>query len=67
MAHCAEIVERDVEFGRHDVQAIQSEAGAMVGDIANTTGVDAVLASEEHQCVAIDRRTADGASLDVTP
>jgi hypothetical protein len=27
--------------------------------------VDAVLASEEHQYVAIDRRTADGAALDV--
>jgi hypothetical protein len=38
----------------------------MVGDIANTTCVDAVLASEKHQYVAIDRRTADGASLDVT-
>jgi hypothetical protein len=28
--------------------------------------VDAVLAGEKHQYVAIDRRTADGASLDVT-
>jgi hypothetical protein len=37
----------------------------MVGDIANTTCVDAVLASEEHQYVAIDRRTADGPALDV--
>jgi hypothetical protein len=36
----------------------------MVGDIANTTCVD--VAIEEHQYVAIDRRTADGASLDVT-
>jgi hypothetical protein len=37
----------------------------MVGDIANTTCVDAILASEEHQYVAIDRRAADGAALDV--
>jgi hypothetical protein len=37
----------------------------MVGDLANTTCVDAVLASEKHQYIAIDRRTADGASLDV--
>jgi hypothetical protein len=65
-AHRAEIVERNTELGRHYFQAVQSKAGAMVGDIANTTGVDAVLASEEHQYVAIDRRTADGASLDVT-
>jgi hypothetical protein len=28
--------------------------------------LDAVLASEEHQYVAIDRRAADSASLDVT-
>jgi hypothetical protein len=38
----------------------------MVSDISNATCVDAVLAGEEHQYVAIDRRTADGASLDVT-
>jgi hypothetical protein len=37
----------------------------MVGDIANTTCLDAVLASEEHQHVAIDARTADRAALDV--
>jgi hypothetical protein len=36
----------------------------MVGDIANTTCVD--VAIEEHQYVAIDRRTAAGASLAVT-
>jgi hypothetical protein len=64
-AHGAEIVERNAEFGRNDVQAVQSKAGAMVGDIANTTCVDAVLASEEHQHVAIDRRAADGAAFDV--
>ncbi|MDR3485816.1 MAG: hypothetical protein P4M05_13010 [Bradyrhizobium sp.] len=27
--------------------------------------MDAVLASEEHQYIAIDRRTADGASLEI--
>jgi hypothetical protein len=64
-AHGTEIVERNAEFGRNDVQAVQSEAGAMVGDIANTTCVDTVLASEEHQHVAIDRRAADGAALNV--
>ena len=37
----------------------------MIGDIANTTSVDAVLASEEHQHVTIDRRAADGAALEV--
>jgi len=36
----------------------------MVRDIATTTCVD--VAIEEHQYVAIDRRAADGASLDVT-
>jgi hypothetical protein len=36
----------------------------MVRDIANTTCVD--VAIEEHRYVAIDRRTADGASLAVT-
>jgi hypothetical protein len=62
-AHRAEIVERNAEFGRHDVQAVQSEAGTLVGDIANTTCVD--VAIEEHQYVAIDRRAAAGAALDV--
>jgi hypothetical protein len=62
-AHRAEIVERNAELGRQDVQAVQSKAGAMVGDIADATWVD--VAIEEHQYVAIDRRTADGASLDV--
>src|ERR1700722_3591816 len=61
--HRAEIVERNAEFGRHDVQAVQSEAGTLVGDIANTTCVD--VAIEEHQYVAIDRRAAAGAALDV--
>ena len=37
----------------------------MVGDVANTTFVNAVMAGEEHQHVAIDRRAANGASLDV--
>ena len=35
----------------------------MVRDIANTTCVDAAI--EEHQDIAIDRRAADGAALDV--
>jgi hypothetical protein len=39
------------------------KAGAMVGHIADATCVD--VAIEEHQYVAIDRRAADGASLDV--
>jgi hypothetical protein len=38
----------------------------MVSDISNATCVDVGLAGEEHQYVAIDRRTTDGASLDVT-
>jgi hypothetical protein len=63
-ARRAEIVERNAELGRQDVQAVQSKAGAMVGDIADATWVD--VAIEEHQYVAIDRRTADGASLAVT-
>jgi hypothetical protein len=64
-AHRAEIVERNAKLGRQDVQASQSEARAMVRYIANTTCVDKVLASEEHQHVAIDRRAADGAALEV--
>jgi hypothetical protein len=35
----------------------------MVRDIANTTCMD--VAIEEHQHIAIDRRAANGASLDV--
>jgi hypothetical protein len=38
----------------------------MISDIANTTCVDAILAHEEHQYVAIDRCAAAGAALDVT-
>jgi hypothetical protein len=64
-AHRAEIVERNAEFGRYDVQAIQFEAGTLVGDVADATWVLGLLASEEHQYVAIDPRAADGAALDV--
>src|ERR1700674_1701155 len=62
-AHRAESIERNSEFGRHDVQAVQSKAGAMVGDITNATFVNAVLAREEHQYVAIDHCAADAAAL----
>jgi hypothetical protein len=55
----------NAEFRRHDVQGVQSEAGAMVGDVGDTTCVDMVLANEERQYVAIDRRAADGAALEV--
>jgi hypothetical protein len=65
-AHRAEIVERNVKIGRYDVQTIQFKAGTLVGDVADTTYVLGLLASEEHQHVAIDPRAADGASLDVT-
>jgi hypothetical protein len=46
---------------------VQPKASAVVSDIANTTFVDSVLAGEEHQDVAIDRRPADGAALEVAP
>jgi hypothetical protein len=64
-AHHAEIIERNAKFGRHDVQAIQSKAGAMVGDVADTTRVDALLTGEVHRYIAIDRRAANGAALDI--
>jgi len=38
----------------------------MVGGVTNATWVDAILTHEEHQYIAIDRRTGDGTALDVT-
>jgi hypothetical protein len=65
VTHRTEMVERDAKFGRHDVEAIQSKASTMVGHITNATWVDSILTHEEHQYIAIDRRAAHGASLDV--
>ena len=65
-AHRAESIKRNAEFGRHNIHAVQSKSGATVRNIANTTWVDAVLASEEHQHVAIDRRASDSAAFEVT-
>jgi hypothetical protein len=59
-AHRAEFIE--CRITGHDVQGVQSEAGAMVGDVGDTTCVDMVLANEERQYVAIDRRAAEVAS-----
>jgi hypothetical protein len=64
-AHRTEIIERDTKFERHDVQTVQSKADAPIGDIADTTAVDALLAGEVRQYIAIDRCMADHASLDV--
>ena len=66
-AHRAKIVERNAEFGRHDVQLVQSKAGAVVGDIAHKARVDDLLAGEVHGYVTIDRSAADGPALDVAP
>jgi hypothetical protein len=63
--HGAETVERNAEFGRHDTQTVQPNAGAEIGRVADATRLDAVLAGEEHQYVAIDSGAGDGAAFDI--
>jgi hypothetical protein len=66
-ANRAKVIERNAEFRRHDVRAVQSKTGAIVGDIANTTIVDAILTGEKHQHVSIDCRAVNGAALKSLP
>jgi hypothetical protein len=39
-----EIIERNVEFGRHDLDAVQPNSCALVRDISDAAGLDALSA-----------------------
>ena len=40
----AEVVERNAKLGRQDIQTIQTKSGAVICHVADTAGVNAVLA-----------------------
>lgn len=61
-----EIIERDVEFARHDLDAVQPNSCALVRDISDAAGLDALSACKIHEHAAIDYRSADSAPLNRT-
>jgi hypothetical protein len=62
-AHRSEVIERYVKLGRHHVEPCQSNSSAIVGDIANATGVNAGASHEKQQGAAIDKTSLFEATL----
>ena len=63
-AYRAEIVGRDTKLGWHDVEAIQANANAAVGDVAHTTRVYAGETRSKHHCAAVDNCSFSRAALE---
>jgi hypothetical protein len=61
-----EIIKRNVEFGRHDLDAVQPNSCASVRDISDAAGLDALSARKIHQHAAISYRSAESAPLNRT-
>ncbi len=56
-AHRAEIVERNAEIRRHDIEAIQSNGGSVVCHIPDAASMNAVAAEKKHEDVPVDDRS----------
>jgi hypothetical protein len=61
-----EIIERNFEIGRHDLDAVQPNSRTSVRDISDAAGLDTLSACKIHQHAAIDYRSAESAPLNRT-
>jgi hypothetical protein len=56
-----EIVEGKIEVERDHVEAVQPEAGALTGNVANAAAMNAALSGKEQQRMPVDDRAPDRA------
>jgi len=59
MPDCSEVVERQIKVCGQQVEAIQSDACALVRNVTNMTGENAGLTGNEQQCIPVDASSTD--------